>query len=150
MSTNLKRFLIHCSTKWCGMDDTFRAVAEKEEDLWELADQLAYENFNSYGGTDLILEDYYDTENMSEDEIETILEDVEESDYYYDSNDTYTYNGNFDETIESDNYSDNYIDVNDYYTNEELLDMYNSTYKNSFNSFYEFKNYLNDYLNENN
>ena len=83
MSTNLKHFLIHCSTAWCGMDDTFRAVAKKEEDLWELADQLAYENFNSYGGTDLILEDYYDTENMSEDEIETILEDVEESDYYY-------------------------------------------------------------------
>ena len=50
MSTNLKRFLIHCSTAWCGMDDTFRAVAEKEEDLWELADQLAYENFMSYGG----------------------------------------------------------------------------------------------------
>lgn len=82
MSTNLKRFLIHCSTAWCGMDDTFRAVAEKEEDLWELADQLAYDNFMSYGGSDLILEDY-DTENMSEDEIETILEDVEESDYYY-------------------------------------------------------------------
>lgn len=81
MSTNLKRFLIHCSTAWCGMDDTFRAVAEKEEDLWELADQLAYENFNSYGGTDLILEDYYDTEDMSEDEIETILET--EGDYYY-------------------------------------------------------------------
>ena len=82
MSTNLKRFLIHCSTAWCGMDDTFRAVAEKEEDLWDLADQLAYDNFMSYGGSDLILEDY-DTENMSEDEIETILEDVEESDYYY-------------------------------------------------------------------
>ena len=85
MSTNLKRFLIHCSTAWCGMDDTFRVVAEKEEDLWELADQLAYENFNSYGGTDLILEDYYDTEDMSEDEIETILEDVDESAYYYSS-----------------------------------------------------------------
>ena len=82
MSTNLKRFLIHCSTAWCGMDDTFRAVAEKEEDLWDLADQLAYDNFMSYGGSDLILEDY-DTEDMSEDEIETILEDVEESDYYY-------------------------------------------------------------------
>ena len=85
MSTNLKRFLIHCSTAWCGMNDTFRVVAEKEEDLWELADQLAYENFNSYGGTDLILEDYYDTEDMSEDEIETILEDVDESAYYYSS-----------------------------------------------------------------
>ena len=38
----MKRFLIHCSTAWCGMDNTFRIVAEKEEDLWELADQLAY------------------------------------------------------------------------------------------------------------
>ena len=82
MSTNSKRFLIHCSTAWCGMDDTFRAIAEKEEDLWDLADQLAYDNFMSYGGPDLILEDY-DTEDMTEEEIETILEDVEESDYYY-------------------------------------------------------------------
>ena len=85
MSTNLKRFLIHCSTAWCGMDDTFRAVAEKEEDLWELADQLAYENFNSYGGTDLILEDYYDIEDLSEEEIDAILEDICEVDYYYSS-----------------------------------------------------------------
>lgn len=83
MSTNLKRFLIHCSTAWCGMDDTFRAVAEKEEDLWELADQLAYENFESYGGIDLILEDYYDTEDLSEEEIDAILEDKCEADYYY-------------------------------------------------------------------
>ena len=84
MSTNLKRFLIRCSTEWCGMDDVFRAVAEKEEDLWEIADQLAYENFQSYGGIDLILEDY-DTENMTEEEIETILEDICECDYYYSS-----------------------------------------------------------------
>ena len=63
------------------MDDTFRAVAEKEEDLWELADQLAYENFMSYGGTDLILEDY-DTEDLSEEEIEAILEDIANC-YYY-------------------------------------------------------------------
>ena len=26
----MKRFLIHVSTYWCGMDDTFRAVAESE------------------------------------------------------------------------------------------------------------------------
>jgi hypothetical protein len=66
------------------MDETYRAIAEKEEDLWELADQLAYENFMSYGGPDLILDDY-DTEYMTEDEIETILEDIDESDYYYSS-----------------------------------------------------------------
>ena len=79
MSTNLKRFLIHCSTAWCGMDDTYRAVAEKEEDLWEIADQLAYENFMSYGGPDLILEEY-DTEDLSEEEIEAILEMKEDLD----------------------------------------------------------------------
>ena len=84
MSTNLKRFLIHCSTAWCGMDDTFRAVAEKEEDLWELADQLAYENLMSYGGFEDILEDLgYDTEDLSSEEMEDILADIDESAYYY-------------------------------------------------------------------
>lgn len=81
MSTNLKRFLIHCTTSWCGMDDTFRVLAEKEEDLWELANQLAYENFMSYGGPELILDDY-DTEDLSEEEIEAILEEIDESAYY--------------------------------------------------------------------
>lgn len=44
----MKRFLIHVSTYWCGMDDTFRAVAESEMELWDLAEQLAYDNFQSY------------------------------------------------------------------------------------------------------
>jgi hypothetical protein len=66
------------------MDDTFRAVAEKEEDLLEIADQLAYENFMSYGGPDLIL-DEYDTEDLSEEEIEDLLAEIDESDYYYSS-----------------------------------------------------------------
>lgn len=84
MSTNLKRFFIHCSTEWCGMDDTYRAVAEKEEDLLELADQLAYDNFMSYGGIDLILDDY-DIEDLSEEEIEDIIAEIDESAYYYSS-----------------------------------------------------------------
>ena len=45
----MKRFLIHVSTYWCGMDNTFRAEAESELELYEIADQLAYENFQSYG-----------------------------------------------------------------------------------------------------
>lgn len=32
-----------------GEEDTFRAVAESESDLWDLAEQLAYDNFYSYG-----------------------------------------------------------------------------------------------------
>lgn len=43
----MKRFLIHVSTHWCGEEDTFRAVAESESDLWDLAEQLAYDNFYS-------------------------------------------------------------------------------------------------------
>ena len=79
----MKRFLIHCSTAWCGMDDTFRAVAEKEEDLWELANQLAYENFISYEGPDLILEEY-DTEDLSEEEIEAMVKEDERLQSYID------------------------------------------------------------------
>jgi len=66
------------------MDDTYRAVAEKEEDLLELADQLAYDNFMSYGGIDLILDDY-DIEDLSEEEIEDIIAEIDESAYYYSS-----------------------------------------------------------------
>lgn len=45
----MKRFLIHVSTYWCGMDNTFRAEAESELELYEIAEQLAYDNFQSYG-----------------------------------------------------------------------------------------------------
>lgn len=31
----MKRFLIHVSTNWCGMDDTFRAVADNKFSLYD-------------------------------------------------------------------------------------------------------------------
>ena len=34
----MKRFLIHVSTYWCGMDNTFRAEAESELDPDEMED----------------------------------------------------------------------------------------------------------------
>lgn len=37
----MKRFLIHVSTSWCGMDDTFRAMAEND---YELDAQKSYTN----------------------------------------------------------------------------------------------------------
>lgn len=45
----MKRFLIHVDTNWCGEEDTFRAVAESEIELWDIAEQLAYDNFYSFG-----------------------------------------------------------------------------------------------------
>lgn len=56
----MKRFLIHVSTYWCGMDSTFRAVAESEIELWDLAEQLAYDNFQSYGCESDIAEEDWD------------------------------------------------------------------------------------------
>ena len=47
----MKRFLIHVSTYWCGMDSTFRAVAESEielwdwDELWSRVDETAYYDF---------------------------------------------------------------------------------------------------------
>ena len=52
----MKRFLIHVSTYWCGMDNTFRAEAESEleldemedsdwDKLWETVDESQYYNF---------------------------------------------------------------------------------------------------------
>ena len=57
----MKRFLIHVSTYWCGMDNTFRAEAESELELYEIAEQLAYDNFQSYGcEADIAEEEGYD------------------------------------------------------------------------------------------
>lgn len=62
----MKRFLIHVSTYWCGMENTFRAEAENEFELYELAEQLAYDNFQSYGcEADIAEEEGYDPDEMT-------------------------------------------------------------------------------------
>ena len=57
----MKRFLINCTTNWCGEEETFSAFAEEESDLYSIAQELAYDNFNNYPGTghDGILEDLF-------------------------------------------------------------------------------------------
>lgn len=83
MSTNLKRFLIHCDTHWCGTDNTFRVLAEKEEDILDLAYDLAYDNFMAYADYDDILEDLgYDPEEISDEERDEILSDIDEGEYW--------------------------------------------------------------------
>lgn len=79
----MKRFLIHVSTYWCGMDDTFRAVAEDETQLWDLAEELAYQNFQSYGLDEEIAEDQgYNPDEMSEEDWDKMWDEVDESAYY--------------------------------------------------------------------
>lgn len=79
----MKRFLIHVSTYWCGMDDTFRAVAESEMELWDLAKQLAYDNFQSYScENDIAEEEGYDPDEMEESDWDELWSRVDESTYY--------------------------------------------------------------------
>lgn len=79
----MKRFLIHVSTYWCGMGDTFRAVAEDETQLWDLAEELAYQNFQSYGLDEEIAEDQgYNPDEMSEEDWDKMWGEVDESAYY--------------------------------------------------------------------
>lgn len=66
----MKRFLIHVSTYWCGMDNTFRAEEEgydpdEMEDsdwdkLWETVDESQYYDFTieEFEGDDEEWEEY--------------------------------------------------------------------------------------------
>lgn len=65
----MKRFLIHVDTNWCGEEDTFRAVAESEIELWDIAEQLAYDNFYSFGhDQDIAEEEGYDPDEMTDED----------------------------------------------------------------------------------
>lgn len=79
----MKRFLIHVSTHWCGMDDIFRAEAESELSLYDIADSLAYDNFQSYGLEDYIaIDNGYDPDEMNESDWEELWNIIDESEYY--------------------------------------------------------------------
>lgn len=62
---------------------TFRAVAESESDLWDLAEQLAYDNFYSYGhDQDIAEEEGYDPDEMEESDWDELWSRVDENAYY--------------------------------------------------------------------
>lgn len=76
------------------MDDTFRAVAESEMELWDLAEQLAYDNFQSYScENDIAEEEGYDPDEMEESDWDELWSRVDESTYYSFSNVKMTKNG---------------------------------------------------------
>jgi hypothetical protein len=65
------------------MDNTFRAEAESELELDEIADQLAYDNFQSYGcEADIAEEEGYDPDEMEDSDWDKLWETVDESQYY--------------------------------------------------------------------
>lgn len=79
----MKRFLINVSTYWCGTDDIYRAEAESESDLEEVAAQLAYDNYSSYGlDKDVAEEEGYDPEEMTDKDWEIMWNHCDEAKYY--------------------------------------------------------------------
>lgn len=71
-------------TGWCGMDDTFRAMAENDYELDEIANQLAYENFQFYDCENDIAEEFgYDPDDMEDEDWDKLWEQTSEGDYYH-------------------------------------------------------------------
>ena len=79
---NKQRFIITCTTEWCGMDSEFPALAEHESDLLEYADELAVNNLMSYMSMDDIAEDLgYNEEDYDPEEWQDLLDSIEISSY---------------------------------------------------------------------
>lgn len=55
----MKRFLLNVSTEWCGEENTYAAYAKSEDELYELLDELAHENFLEFGGLENILKELF-------------------------------------------------------------------------------------------
>lgn len=65
------------------MDQEYPAVAESESAIWDLAEQLAYDNFQSYDlWVDIAAEYGYDTDEMTDEDWDTLQSEVDEAEYY--------------------------------------------------------------------
>lgn len=77
----MNKYIIKCTTNWIGYDNYYAALAEKEEDLFETANELAYENYQMFGLEDQIAKYLgYDTEEMTESDWDNVYE--QEHEYY--------------------------------------------------------------------
>lgn len=63
----MKKYVIKVSTSWCGMNEYYAAFAETEDELSETADELARDNFDSYGCFDLVLKDLFPDRDYDDD-----------------------------------------------------------------------------------
>ena len=82
----MKRFLINVSTSWCGEEESYSAIADNEEDLYDVADELAYENFSEFGGREKLSEELYPDLDITDDdaieEADIQIDEVEHEHYF--------------------------------------------------------------------
>jgi len=79
----MKRFLIHITTAWCGMDQDYTAIADSEDDLQNVAQLLAYDNFSDFNCLEQAIEDEYpdvDSDDITEEMKDAVIEN--KGDYY--------------------------------------------------------------------
>jgi len=81
----MKRFLIECSTNWCGEEAIFSAYAEQASDLDPIAAECAYDNFNDYPqtGHEGVLEDLFPGVEEYTDEMHDEASEQEGNYYFY-------------------------------------------------------------------
>lgn len=75
-----KKFIIKVDTNWCGEDNSFAAIAEKESELYDITDELSFSNFSDFGGITAIAEELFGTDDPSDEQLEEIYK--VETEYY--------------------------------------------------------------------
>ena len=78
----MKRWLITCDTSWCGTETIYSAIANTQEELIDIAEELSYENFNDLGGGfNSVLEELFPYEEEYTEEMENEAMDKEHEFY---------------------------------------------------------------------
>lgn len=81
--TQLNKYIIHCTTAWCGVYEDHAALAESEIELYDIAQCLAYDLFIENDGWQEVAEECgYDPETMTEEEWDSLYETTDEAMYY--------------------------------------------------------------------
>lgn len=110
----MKRFLLNVGTEWCGENNTYAAYAESKDELYDLLDELAYENFSSFGGFEKVLEELYPNVKEGEytEEMYNEAADVE-PEYYH------GYIEEWDETRSEEEWDDYPLIRDEFYEDED-------------------------------
>lgn len=64
----MNKYIIHCTTAWCGVYEDYSALAESELDLDNISQNLAYALFSEDGWQLVAEENGYDPDTMTEEE----------------------------------------------------------------------------------
>ena len=79
----MNKYLIYCYTNWCREEEYYSAIANNELELEDIAEELAYELFESYDGISKILDELgYSEDELDDEELDKILMSIDESEYY--------------------------------------------------------------------